>query len=218
MQTMRTSVMITSKARTASFPEVAAADMRARVWHALGQEGFNVVAEVDLADTLNRRLDGVDRPPYVIVEACHPELADAALSVAPDAGLLLPCRICVWKDGNGAAVATLPPARLVAALDRPHLDQVAAEMEVRLDRVFGRLSRPAPPLPTQKPGSPSPGAALGPADLELLREAALARAQALLAEAAGTESHPLQHELAQTIDKLEAVARKLGAEGSGRPS
>jgi uncharacterized protein (DUF302 family) len=218
MQTMRTSVMVTSKARTASFPDVAAADMRARVWHALGQEGFTVVAEIDLADTLNRRLGGVDRPPYLIIEACHPELADAALSVAPDAGLLMPCRICIWKDGKGTAVATLPPARLVAALDRPHLDRVAAEMEVRLDRVFAKLSPPAPPLPTRKAGSPSAGGALAPADLELLREAALARAQALLAEAAGTESHPLQHELAQTIDKLEAVARKLGAEGSERAS
>jgi uncharacterized protein (DUF302 family) len=218
MQTMRMSVRTTSQARTASFPEVTAADMRARVWHALGQEGFSVVAEIDLADTLNRRLDGVDRPPYLIVEACHPELAAAALSVAPDAGLLVPCRICVWKEGNGTTVATLPPARLVAALDRPHLDEVAAEVEVRLDRVFGGLGRTAPAIPAQRPGSPSTGPALELADLQLLREAALARAQALLAEAAGTESHPLQHELAQTIDKLEAVARKLAPEGTGRPS
>jgi uncharacterized protein (DUF302 family) len=197
-----------SYARVAHFADAPIEEVRFLLDHALGQEGFAVLAEMDLADVLNRSLDE-HRRPYFVLEVSHAKLAEEGLAISWEGGLLLPCRICVWQQGKDVAVATLPASRVVLALGRPHLDQVAREIEERLERVFARLSGPTPtafdvPAPTHP-------ALLGldPDELAVLRDAAQRQIQVLLAEAAGTESHSLQRAIARNIDQLEALSRKL---------
>lgn len=203
------SLKATSQARTKHLPDVPVQEARARLRRALQAEGFSMIADIDLADLLNRRLDEQIEP-YFIVEACHPLLAQQALAVAWDGGLLTPTKLCLWKEGSGSAVATLQPRRLAEAVGRAHLAEVATRVDARLDKVFERLSgtkaaetEPADELPAVLD--------LNAAERMALRDAARYRIDELLREAAATESHPLQHELAQTIDRLELVARKLDA-------
>jgi uncharacterized protein (DUF302 family) len=203
-----------SHARTVRLVDVPLAEVRFRLVQALGQEGFAVLNELDLADLLNRRLDE-HRDPYFTYEVCHPKLAEDALAVSADAGLLLPCKICVWHDGHAVVVATLPPSRLATALGRQHLDAVAGEAEERLERVFDRLNAPAPAAFEIPPRASTPLPALSTEELLALREATQNQIHALLAESAGTESHSLQHAIAKSIDHLENVARKLAP---GKPA
>ena len=197
-----------SHARTLYMPDTDPAEVRDRLEFALEQSGFSVLNEIDLRDVLQRRL-GVRIEPHVVVEVCHPELARRALSVASDASLLLAGQVAVWKEGTGATVGIVPPLRLMQALGREHLGEIAAEVNRRLEDVLSVLAHtdPREPLPAARP--PIPNVALSTADRIALIEAVRQRRQALLVEAAGTEKHDLQHALALNIDQLDALIGKL---------
>jgi uncharacterized protein (DUF302 family) len=194
-----------SPTRTCRLPDVSVAEARARLIAALGAHGFAVLWETNLADLLNRRLD-TTREAFLLVEGCHPKLAELALTVASDAGLLASFRFAVWKEGTGAVIATLAPTRLAVALGREHLADFARQADQQLDVLFAMLDRPvsAEPLP-----GPSATVMLDDAERTALKEAATRHLQCLLTEAAGTGSHDLQHGLAQMMSRLEQALRKL---------
>jgi uncharacterized protein (DUF302 family) len=203
-----------SQARTKHLPNVPVREARARLRRALQAEGFAMVADIDLASMLNRRLDA-DIEPYFIVEACHPLLAQQALAVAWDGGLLMPTKLCLWKEGNGSGVSVVRPTRLAAAIGRTHLLEVAGRIDERLDDVFDLLDQEV--SFEEVAAETAPSIALDGAERATLRDATRRHIDELMKEVAKTDSHPLQHELAQTIDRLEAIARKIdGATGSGQ--
>ena len=107
---------------------------------ALADQGFGILCELDIAQTLKAKLN-VDFEPYVILGACNPQLAHRALSAEPEIGLLLPCNVVVYPDGAGKTkVVAMDP---VAALGLTQNDKVAAvaeEARERLQRAINALS------------------------------------------------------------------------------
>jgi uncharacterized protein (DUF302 family) len=106
---------------------------------ALKTEGFGVLTEIDVKDTLKKKLD-VDFRPYKILGACNPPLAYRALSAAPEAGLLLPCNVTVsYVADNVTEVAIVDPLSMLGIVQHPDLEPVAQEARARLDRVAAAL-------------------------------------------------------------------------------
>src|SRR5512143_691947 len=110
-----------------------------RVTEALKAEGFGVLTEIDMKETLKKKLD-VDFRPYKILGACNPPLAYRALSTAPEVGLLLPCNVTVsYVDENVTEVGIIDPLSMLGLVQHPDLEPVAEEARARLDRVVAAL-------------------------------------------------------------------------------
>ena len=70
-------------------------EVLAHVRQAQSDQGFGVLTESDVRDTLRAKL-GVDVPAQVILGACRPELAHRALCAAPSLAALVPCNVAVF--------------------------------------------------------------------------------------------------------------------------
>ena len=106
---------------------------------ALGEQGFGVLTEIDLKATLKKKLD-VDIPAQVILGACRPPLAHAALQAEPSVGLLLPCNVVVRETEEGTLVEAVDPQTMVALTENRDLQAVADEAKERLEKALTSLA------------------------------------------------------------------------------
>jgi uncharacterized protein (DUF302 family) len=108
---------------------------------ALKAEGFGVQSQIDLQATLNHRLN-VDFRRYMILGACNPPLAHRVLSANLDVGLLLPCNVTVYEEGDGSVVTVVDPLEMFGVIkEDPVTHEVAVEAKTRLQRVIANLKR-----------------------------------------------------------------------------
>lgn len=112
----------------------------ARVREELEAEGFGVLTEIDVKETLKKKLD-VDFRPYQILGACNPPLAHRALSAETDIGLLLPCNVIVYEgdEPGTSVVAALDPVAQLGLTGREDLKPLAEEVRERMERVLAAL-------------------------------------------------------------------------------
>jgi uncharacterized protein (DUF302 family) len=108
---------------------------------ALKEQGFGVLTEIDVRQTMKAKLD-VDFRPYVILGACNPPLAHRALSADLGIGLLLPCNVVVYDNGDGRSTVEVmdPEAALGLVGDNPEIAAVASEARTRLRQALDALA------------------------------------------------------------------------------
>jgi uncharacterized protein (DUF302 family) len=110
-----------------------------RATGALKQEGFGIITEIDVKDTLKQKL-GVDFRPYRILGACNPKLAHEALTLEDKIGTMLPCNVVVQETPDRKVeVAAIDPVASMMAVDNPALRRAAEEVRERLRRVIAAV-------------------------------------------------------------------------------
>ena len=109
-----------------------------RVTAALKVEGFGILTQIDVKETLKQKLD-VDFRRYLILGACNPLLAHRALSIDPQVGLLLPCNVVVQESGDGVTVSIADPRAMFTVSGNQALAPIVKEAEQRLRRVVTAL-------------------------------------------------------------------------------
>jgi uncharacterized protein (DUF302 family) len=105
---------------------------------ALKAQGFGILTEIDVAATLREKI-GVDFRRYAILGACNPPLAHRALQADPAVGLLLPCNVIVYEEGDGSVVSAFDPEVGMAVMGSPALDAVARDAKARLEQALAAL-------------------------------------------------------------------------------
>lgn len=110
-----------------------------RVTEALKAEGFGVLTEINVKETLKKKLD-VDFRPYRILGACNPAFAFKSLSAEPRIGAMLPCNVILQEQGAGKVlVSAVDPVASMAGVDNPALAPIAGEVQAKLKRVIASL-------------------------------------------------------------------------------
>lgn len=119
------------------------AHWRSRAEAALKVEGFGILTEIDVQATLRAKL-GEEVPAQLILGACNPSLAHAAMGTEPDIGLLLPCNLTLRElPGGKTRVGVMDIAAMMGMIGNPTLAPVAAQVTEKLARVLAALGAEA---------------------------------------------------------------------------
>ncbi len=105
----------------------------------LKKEGFGVLTQIDVQDTLKKKLD-VDFRKYKILGACNPHFAHEALLAEDTIGTMLPCNVIVQERDNGKVeVSAVDPVASMMAIKNDTLGGVAMQVREKLSRVIDNL-------------------------------------------------------------------------------
>ena len=114
-------------------------DTIGRVREALKDQGFGVLTEIDVRQTLKDKLD-VDIEPQVILGACNPQLAHRALEIDPRVATLLPCNVVVRTENGRTVVEALDPKLIAEVPGNPALAPIAEEAGQRIQAALDALA------------------------------------------------------------------------------
>jgi uncharacterized protein (DUF302 family) len=110
-----------------------------RVTEELKNEGFGVLTEIDVKETLKKKLN-VDFIRYRILGACNPGFAYEALQAEDKIGTMLPCNVIVQEHDNGKVeVSAIDPVASMMAIENGKLAKVALQVREKLNRVIEKL-------------------------------------------------------------------------------
>lgn len=105
----------------------------------LQKEGFGVLTQIDLQQTLKKKLD-VDFNRYKILGACNPQFAYKALQIENKVGTMLPCNVIVQELSNRTIeVAAVDPIQSMQAIKNQALEAIAHEVSDKLKNVIKNL-------------------------------------------------------------------------------
>jgi len=110
-----------------------------RTTEALKNAGFGIITEIDVKETLKRKID-VNFRSYRILGACNPRMAYEALKIEDKVGTMLPCNVIVQDAGDGRTeVAAIDPVASMQAIDNPRLLETAKQVRSMLETVVKEL-------------------------------------------------------------------------------
>ncbi len=123
-----------SKAVQGSFEEILE-----KVTFLLKKEGFGILTEIDVKETLKKKLN-IDFQRYKILGACNPPFAYKALQTENKIGTMLPCNVIVQEVGEEEVeVAAVDPVASMKAIDNPALLEIAQQVQEKLENVVKSL-------------------------------------------------------------------------------
>jgi len=105
---------------------------------ALKAQGFGVLTEIDVRQTLKDKLD-IDIEPQIILGACNPQLAHRALQIDPRVAALLPCNVVVRTEQGRTIIDALDPKVIAEVPDNSDLAPIAEEAGQRIQAALDAL-------------------------------------------------------------------------------
>ena len=105
----------------------------------LKKEGFGILTEIDVKDTLKEKLN-VDFRRYKILGTCNPPFAYEALQAEDKIGILLPCNVIIQETDDGQVeVSAIDPMETMKVVGNPKLAVLAEQVQAKLKRVVANI-------------------------------------------------------------------------------
>jgi uncharacterized protein (DUF302 family) len=110
-----------------------------RVTEELKEQGFGILTQIDVKETLKKKLD-VDFRKYKILGACNPPFAYQALKKEDKIGVMLPCNVILQEIAeNKIEVAAVDPIASMKGVENTELGEIAAQVQAKLKQVIERI-------------------------------------------------------------------------------
>ena len=107
-----------------------------RIKQALKDEGFGILTEIDVRDTLKKKLH-VEFRNYRILGACNPPFAYKALQAEDKIGTMLPCNVVVQETVDGRVeLAAIDAVASMQAIGNPDLREIAETIGQKLKKII----------------------------------------------------------------------------------
>lgn len=110
-----------------------------RTRKALMDQGFGVLTEINVKETLKKKIDA-DVDNYLILGACNPKLAHEAMKVEPRIGAMLPCNVIIRSvEDKQIEVSAIDPQASMQAVDNDQLKAVAGEVKSMMQTIVANI-------------------------------------------------------------------------------
>lgn len=120
--------------QNADFEEIVA-----RTRTALTGQGFGVLTEINVKQTLKTKIDA-DIDDYLILGACNPGMAHEAMKLEPRIGAMLPCNVVVRTVGKSLVeVSAIDPQASMKAVENDALIAVAGEVKTMMETMVANI-------------------------------------------------------------------------------
>ena len=114
-------------------------DAVSKVTENLKKEGFGILSEINVQETLKKKLD-VNIRKYRILGACNPPNAYKAIQLENKIGTMLPCNVIVRElEDHKTEVAAVDPVASMTAVENPGLRAIAGDIKEKLGKVIASL-------------------------------------------------------------------------------
>lgn len=114
-------------------------DAISHVTSILKEHGFGIITEIDVKDTLKKKIDA-DFRPYRILGACNPSFAHKALLADDKAGIMMPCNVIIQQHPDGKVeISIVNPDASAASLHNKALEDFACDVTKELRKVYREI-------------------------------------------------------------------------------
>ena len=114
-------------------------DVDKEIRDSLLEQGFGIITEIDVKKTFKKKINK-NFQEYRILGACNPEIAHEALSINLDIGLLLPCNVVLWDNGNNSTtVSAINAEKILSLADEDELLEPAKQVNTLLKKAIDSL-------------------------------------------------------------------------------
>ena len=110
-----------------------------RIRSSLEEQGFGVLTEIDVKNTLKKKLDK-DFQKYTILGACNPPLAFEAFEDEQAIGLLLPCNVVLWEnEDSSTTIAAIDADKMMTIVKNNQLYNLAKKVNTLLKKAVDNV-------------------------------------------------------------------------------
>jgi uncharacterized protein (DUF302 family) len=104
----------------------------------LEKAGFGVLTTIDVKEKFKQKL-GIDFKKYVILGACNPASAHKAIEAEENIGLMLPCNVIVYEEGDHVVISAIKPTVAMQMIDNAELNKIASDVEAKIRQVMDSI-------------------------------------------------------------------------------